>query len=79
MDKLTADWLANAPPPAAPGSRFVSGLDLGQLKDHSALAVDEVTEATEDGKTVRNHFIRSLHRWPLRTPYEKVVDDVVRV
>ena len=66
-------------PPRKLWPRFTTGIDLGQLTDYSALATVESTEAAEDGKAVRRHSVRSLHRWPLRTPYGKVVDDTVKV
>src|SRR5262245_35339791 len=58
---------------------FFSGLDLGQLADHSALAVAECSERPEGGKRVRRYAIRHLHRWQLRTSYTDIVADVVKL
>jgi hypothetical protein len=50
----------------------VLGLDLGQARDFSALAVDEVTVR----KGALHHAVRHLHRWPLGTSYPAIVADV---
>ena len=65
------------PPPVPPA--YYSGLDLGQLSDYSALTVLERTEAGTDahGRKLRCYVVRHLHRWPLRTGYSDIVDDVV--
>lgn len=53
-------------------SRFYLGLDLGQTADYSA-AVG--LDARRDGsEAVYN--ARYIHRWPLRTPYRAIVQDV---
>ncbi|MFN0101305.1 MAG: hypothetical protein ACKV2U_04355, partial [Bryobacteraceae bacterium] len=67
-----------------PGSRFLLGLDLGQARDHSAIAIaerrveltgarDPVTYVDETRTRV---LIRHLERIPLRTPYPQVVERV---
>ena len=64
-----------------PGSRFLLGLDLGQARDHSAIAIAErLVELTgaRDPITFIEHtrtriIIRHLERIPLRTPYPDVV------
>jgi hypothetical protein len=58
---------------------FFSGLDLGQLADYSALCIVERSEQVEEGKRVRRYAVRHLQRWPLRTSYPVIVDDVVRL
>ena len=61
-----------AVPPA-----YVSALDLGQSSDYSALAVlERESVAAPDGRRVGRYTVRHLQRWPLNTPYPKVVDDV---
>lgn len=59
---------------------YTVGLDLGQSADPSALAALESREVpAEDGRDaprVRRHLVRGLTRWPLRTSYVKIVDDV---
>ena len=51
---------------------YVTGLDLGQANDPSALAVAEVTE--KGGKHV--YTFRHLHRWHLGTGYPQIVEHV---
>jgi hypothetical protein len=57
-------------------------LDVGQLADYNALAVLERTDdipAGADPETtapVANYCVRHLKRWPLSTPYTRVVSDV---
>jgi hypothetical protein len=54
---------------------FVTGLDLGKLSDHSALAVLEQTRRPvpgqpPEGRTTETHyFVGHLVRFPKRTPY----------
>jgi hypothetical protein len=54
--------------------QFVFGLDLGQAQDFSALAMLEQTR--EGPETPARYDCVHLHRWPLNTPYPKVVSDV---
>jgi hypothetical protein len=66
------------PPPPLKES-VVFGLDLGQISDFTAPAVDQVTEvpdANRAGRVVRLHAIRHLHRWHLGTAYPQIVADV---
>lgn len=64
-----------------PGSRFYLGLDLGQARDYSAIAIAErrVTltgvrdPATYRDRTSTRVLVRHLERIPLRTPYPEVV------
>jgi hypothetical protein len=60
--------------PDRPKDLFVIGLDLGQVTDFSALAIDHQTERPDRQK---HHAIRHLQRWPLLTAYPDVVEDVV--
>jgi hypothetical protein len=56
---------------------FYIGLDLGQSADYSALAIVEEAEGsgTDDGVL----YVRYLKRWPLRTPYPQIADDVAEI
>ena len=64
-----------------PGSHFYLGLDLGQARDYSAIAVAErrvELTGARDPITYLDHtrtriFVRHLERIPLRTPYPDVV------
>lgn len=64
-----------------PGSRFYLGLDLGQARDFSAIAIAErrveLTGALDQVTFVRHTrtriIVRHLERIPLRTPYPEVV------
>lgn len=63
---------------------FVLGLDLGQSQDYTALAIVErsdVETPDADGYVrVDKHFsLRHLERYPLGTPYPKVVDNVAKL
>ncbi|HEV2949752.1 MAG TPA: hypothetical protein VGX70_20415 [Gemmataceae bacterium] len=59
---------------------FLSGLDLGQAQDPSALAiVEKIVEKTEDEKKVRHYAVRHLIRWPLKTSYTDIVDEMVQL
>jgi hypothetical protein len=51
---------------------FVLGLDLGQVSDYSALAIDHQTGE----RASRQHAVRHLRRWPLQTAYPEIVQDV---
>jgi hypothetical protein len=51
---------------------FVMGLDLGQVSDYSALAIDHQSGE----RSPRQHAIRYLRRWPLQTAYPEIVQDV---
>ena len=56
---------------------FHIGLDLGQAADYTALAVvHSVQTRIPDGQTVKGLHLRHLERYPLRTPYPKIVENV---
>ncbi len=52
------------------------GLDLGQVSDYSALVILE-----RRGTSPKNYSFdcKYLKRWELRTPYPKIVEDVVKI
>jgi hypothetical protein len=52
-------------------------LDLGQSADYTALAVvQSVHTRTPDGQTAKGLHLRHLERYPLRTPYPEIADNV---
>jgi hypothetical protein len=56
---------------------FHIGLDLGQAADYTALAVvHSVQTRIPDGQTVKGLHLRHLERYPLRTPYPQIVENV---
>lgn len=57
-----------------PTRRYVSGLDLGQARDFSALAVlERTTRSDPTNRTVAHYAVRHLERLPLGTSYPAVV------
>jgi hypothetical protein len=57
---------------APPGPvEYIAGLDLGQVRDFSALALLERTRAPDvpGGRLSYRYACRFRHRWPLGTPY----------
>jgi hypothetical protein len=52
-------------------SSYFAGLDLGQAKDYSALAIAETEGQTKD----RVYLIRHLQRWALQTSYPTICAD----
>lgn len=72
------------PPDAPPPPHFFLGLDLGQARDYSAIAVVERRAVTQGRNFVTwemiaetRLYVRHLERIPLRTPYPDVVDHIV--
>jgi hypothetical protein len=58
---------------------YLIGLDLGQARDYSALAVVErvwKSDADCAGRLVSHYAIRHLRRWPLQTSYTAVAADL---
>lgn len=56
---------------------FYVGLDLGQSADYTALAVvHSVHTRTPDGQMAKGLHLRHLERYPLRTPYPEIVENV---
>jgi hypothetical protein len=69
--------LADQRPPT-----YVSGLDLGQAADFTALAVLEKTispEPTPTGKYLASYSVRHLERFPLGTAYGAVTERLVKL
>jgi len=63
------------------GFKIFVGLDLGQKRDHSAIAVVEREESPMAwmGSSVRGMRVRQLERIPLGTPYTQVVERVAQI
>ena len=62
--------------------RFVTGLDLGQARDFTAIAVLERTEVPpiDPALKAENHYaVRHLERRPLGTAYTSVCDYLVKL
>jgi hypothetical protein len=58
---------------------YVIGLDLGQARDYSALAVVERTRPSlpdRGGRARSRYAVRHLRRWPLHTSYTAVAADL---
>jgi hypothetical protein len=53
--------------------RYVIGLDLGQASDYSAMSF---VEMHQQGESKPTFDVTYLHRWPLGTPYPKIVEGV---
>jgi hypothetical protein len=68
---------------------YTFGLDLGQVRDHSALIVAErvqafVGQSAEEGfgagyRLEDTYHVRGIQRWELGTPYEAVVESVAEL
>src|SRR6266542_2008113 len=58
--------------PKAP--TYVVGLDLGKMSDYSALSILERHQPA--AAVPARYEVRYLKRWPLRTPYPRIVEDV---
>ena len=67
--------------PLPPQVDYFVGLDLAQAADFSAWAVVERTLAVgrDSAPVVTTYAVRDLRRWPLRTPYTTIVNDVTRL
>ena len=54
---------------------YIVGLDLGQAQDPTALAVIERSRASDGA----SYAVRHLKRWPLRTAYTEIVEEVTQL
>lgn len=60
-------------------SHYISGLDLGKLQDYTALVTVEqyvVDDKDLPGRKAWQHDVRHINRWPLGTPYARIVADL---
>ncbi len=55
---------------------YVLGLDLGQKKDFTALALAELSRGADRS---RHYAFRHLRRWPLGTAYTSIGEDVAEL
>jgi hypothetical protein len=58
---------------------YVTGLDLGQSADFSALVtceLDYIPDPDLPGRSVLRHDVRHLHRWELGTSYPGIIADL---
>src|SRR5687767_10203473 len=68
------------------GARFIVGLDLGQIRDYSAIVIVERIRQRFDSANDDDHIqyrpgdlhLRHLKRFPLGTPYPTIVDNVTQ-
>lgn len=61
-------------------TQFILGLDLGQARDFTALAVLEQTSMeVSSGITPPEYALRHLRRFPLGTPYTEIVPAVAAI
>lgn len=75
--------LRTPPPPSPSPVRYTLGLDLGKMSDFTALAIAEERQEAPPapGKAPRwaeqpAYALPWLQRWPLRTPYQAIAEDV---
>src|SRR5262245_5640335 len=69
-------------PRSAPGLKTFVGLDLGQAQDYTAVAVLTRPRLTggERGDALKPPYaVPHLHRFPLGTPYPRIVERVVEL
>jgi hypothetical protein len=70
------------PPPPKPKLTFILGLDLAQSSDYTALVVLEraLQPAPDDPSKQLGHYAaRHLKRWPLKTSYLEICEEVVKL
>jgi hypothetical protein len=68
--------------PEKPASLFILGLDLGQSQDFTALAAIEKSWGPRPDDPTRQvgfYAVRHLKRWPLKTSYTDITNDLVRL
>jgi hypothetical protein len=73
---MNANWVFEKP-------RYIVGLDLGQSSDYTAAVVLRRTLRPEEdgdpGVPVSHYDCLFIKRWQLKTPYDRIVDDVVEL
>jgi hypothetical protein len=60
-----------------PQTEYFFGLDLGQVNDYTAAAIAE--RIAKHDEMAPPYTVRHLQRWPLGTPYPKIVVDVAQM
>lgn len=67
-------------PQPAPADKIIIGLDLGEVRDFTALNAMQASKVQgADGQTRRHYLCRLLCRWPLHTGYEQIIEDVRKI
>jgi hypothetical protein len=61
-----------------PASYYV-GVDLGQPYEYSAVAIVEQKWRPMDENFVSHYTVRHLNRWPARTSYQEIIEDVAKL
>lgn len=67
---------ANQPAPTP--VTLITGLDLGQAHDPTAMAVLERSLVEHKGRKASSYVARYLNRWALGTPYTTICDDMAK-
>ncbi len=62
-----------------PLPRYFVGLDLGQARDFSAVAIVERGTERHDVEESPTFNVRHLERWKLGSPYPQIVEDVAQM
>lgn len=63
--------------PRLPTERIIIGLDLGEVKDFSALNALQMEKRPKQGGGFTRHYAsRLLVRWPLHTAYQTIIENV---
>src|SRR5262249_41971032 len=62
--------------PAPPPDRIIVGLDLGEVKDFTAINGLQQSCRQVEGKLRKNYECKLLVRWPLHTSYETIIENV---
>jgi hypothetical protein len=65
-----------------PPTDHIVGLDLGQSSDYTALAVLERSFRHTDetlSEVIADYAVRHLRRWQLKTPYDVIIAEVVKL
>lgn len=78
--KLDIDLATQAMKKPVPEAEYFLGLDLGQAQDFSALVGLKRTESLERSPAGKRRFhfrTVGVKRWPLRTPYTSIAEDLV--
>jgi hypothetical protein len=78
-DPIVTEKHAAAQAPRVSREDWIDSLDLGQQADYSALAILRREAVTCGGHRRRYYDCPCLHRWALKAPYDRIVDDVARL
>src|SRR5579885_3465740 len=62
-----------------PEDKIIIGIDVGQVRDYTALNALQMTRKEENGRTRGYYTSRLLFRWPLHPGYEVIIEDVRQI